>query len=225
MIASMQTVRFSQVVAQSGQPEPYTLWVAPEKDPEFQSALKQQRVMTVHQETVGAKKDYGEVGFSGDHQSTLLLFPKSLKAFEGKRVIGVKYDLLAPAPEVKARPKKVQSPPPAKPAAKAQPPPPPPPAPKPMRKLPAVVKEPAKPAATPFAPLRVFRAEEAAKLALKPNTKAPAAPPEPAREKPAPKSDPDALDRLKREVQRAMKQLQSGKPVAAYQTLEKALAD
>ncbi|HEV7867191.1 MAG TPA: hypothetical protein VGO90_05885 [Chthoniobacteraceae bacterium] len=209
----MKTIRFSQVVAQSGQPEPYTLWSAPEKDQDFQAALKQQRVMTVHQETVGAKKDYGEVGFSGDHQSTLLIFPKSLKAFAEQRVIGVKYDLLAPAPEVKTRSPKAAKTAAPKAAEKALPKPP---ALKPLEEAP-------KPAAVPFGPLRVFRAEEAARPKVNPPAKVPAERREPTPKAPVHEPDSEALERLTREVQRAMKQLQSGKAVAAYQTLEKAL--
>ncbi|MDB6154565.1 MAG: hypothetical protein JWL90_3018 [Chthoniobacteraceae bacterium] len=94
----MKTVRFSQVTAQCGAPEPYTLWNKPESDKRFQRALKEHRIMTIHQETVGSKKDYGEVGFTKDKQGNLLLFGKSLRAFEGRRIIGVKYELLKSAP-------------------------------------------------------------------------------------------------------------------------------
>ncbi|HEV7866821.1 MAG TPA: hypothetical protein VGO90_04020, partial [Chthoniobacteraceae bacterium] len=65
--------------------------------------------------------------------------------------------------------------------------------------------------------------EEAIRPAVKLTAKAAVAPLEPPGETSAAKSDPEALDRLKREVLRAMKQLQSGKAVAAYQTLGKAL--
>jgi hypothetical protein len=89
-----ETIRFSQVVERSGQPEPFTLWVKPEKDRKFQSALKDHRVLTVHQDTVGSKADYGTVGFTEDSHAQFLIFPKSLKRFEGKRIVGVKYELL-----------------------------------------------------------------------------------------------------------------------------------
>ena len=95
---AMKTVRFSDIVKRSGQPESYTLWVAPNKDAEFRRALKAHRVMTVHQETVGTKSDYGTVGFTGDKSASLLIFPKSLTSFEGKRVVGIKYELLKAAP-------------------------------------------------------------------------------------------------------------------------------
>ena len=108
----MSTVRFAQVVAQAGQPEPYTLWAEPKKDADFQKMLKHDRVMTVHQETAGAKKDYGEIGYTGDKSASLLVFPKSLRAFAGKRVIGVKYDLLEPVKTAPPR-KETASPKPA----------------------------------------------------------------------------------------------------------------
>ena len=180
----MQTVRFTQVVARSGQPEPHTLWVALEQDRELQSALKQHRVMTVHQETTGHENDYGEVGYTGDLRSTLLIFPKSLKTFEGRRVIGVKYDALKPTPA-------------AKPAS--------PPAPKPRVETPKQ-----KPPAPKPSPLRVFRPEE---------HEEPAA----VKRKTPSVSLPDAT-RLAAAIRQAMKQLQSGKAVAAYQTLEKSIA-
>jgi hypothetical protein len=53
----MKTVRFSGVVARCGQPEAYTLWTAPESKREFQTSLKQHRVMTVHQDGQGIELD------------------------------------------------------------------------------------------------------------------------------------------------------------------------
>src|SRR5688572_17278959 len=99
----MKTVRFSLVVKKSGQPEPHTLWTKPESDRELQQALKSNRVMTVHQSSVGTRKDYGTVGFAkSSGGGEILIFPKSLKTFEGKRVVGVKYDLLQEPPEIPA---------------------------------------------------------------------------------------------------------------------------
>ncbi len=135
----MKTVRFAKVVAKSGPPEPYTLWSAPEKDPHFQAALKAHRVMTVRQENVGSKKDFGEVGFTKGGKGALLLFPKSLKRFEGQRVVGVKYDLLK-----EARPAKTAPPAKAKKPSKPKTPP------APQQEIP---------------PLRIFRPEEEEKPA------------------------------------------------------------
>jgi hypothetical protein len=88
------TVRFAQVVQESGRPDPVTLWTDPQKDSGFQAAMRQNRVMTVIQETVGTHKDLAIVGFHPVEHASYLVFPKSLGKFEGKRVVGIKYDLL-----------------------------------------------------------------------------------------------------------------------------------
>jgi len=95
-VTAMSAVtRFSQVVKRCGRPTPYVPWTAPAKDPSFRSALKQHRVMTVHLEMRGGKKDFGTVGFQEEPRAQYLLFPRSLRAFTHQRVVGVKYDLLA----------------------------------------------------------------------------------------------------------------------------------
>ena len=91
----MKTTRFADVVEKAGKPTPYALWQPPAKDPVFQKALKAHRVMTVHHETVGQAKDYATVGYTKDKQALLFLFPKSMKRFEGRRIVGIKYELVA----------------------------------------------------------------------------------------------------------------------------------
>jgi hypothetical protein len=94
----MKTARFAEVVEKAGQPTPYALWQPPARDAVFQKALKAHRVMTVHHETVGNARDYGTVGYNTkDKQALLFLFPKSVKRFEGQRIVGIKYDLVAKA--------------------------------------------------------------------------------------------------------------------------------
>jgi hypothetical protein len=149
--------------------------------------------MTVHQENVGTKTDYGEIGFVEGVQGSFLIFPKSLKRYEGKRVVGVKYDLLKEPPLMEAAPKKK----PAKPKAAPKPEPEPEP-----------VKPPPQPAPK-FEPLRVFKPEE----------------PKPVKAKPAAEPDQrEHFNALTREVRKALKKLEQGNSVAAYQILEKALA-
>jgi hypothetical protein len=94
--AGNRTVRFTQVVKRSGEPQVHTLWVAPEKDPELQRAEKANRVMTIHASHRGGKSDVGAVGFdpNADHGGQFLIFPKSLKPFAGARVVGIKFDLV-----------------------------------------------------------------------------------------------------------------------------------
>lgn len=91
----MKTARFSEVVKQCGQPETYLVLVEPAKDKTLQARVKAQRVLTVTQPTVGAKTDYGEVGFKEGGTRQYLIFPKSLRHFVGRKIVGIKYDLLS----------------------------------------------------------------------------------------------------------------------------------
>jgi hypothetical protein len=91
----VKTTRFATIVQAAGAPSVYLLWSPAEKDATFQNAIKQHRVMSVHQETRGTKKDYGVIGFTKDPQAQFLVFPKSIRRFEGTRVVGVDYELLA----------------------------------------------------------------------------------------------------------------------------------
>ena len=125
------TVRFAQLVKECGRPEPVTLWVDPKKDSGFQAAVRGNRVMTVVQETVGTQKDFGLVGFHRAEHASYWIFPKSLDAFKGKRVIGIKYDLLklpTPKGHVKSTAEPTRKPPPkdAEKQIKEQPKKPPP---------------------------------------------------------------------------------------------------
>jgi hypothetical protein len=88
-----QSIRFSELVKTSGQPHAATLWTDPKQDSEFQKAIKKNRVLSVKQETVGTKKDFGMVGFRREKNVSYLIFPKSLPKTDS-RVIGIKYDLL-----------------------------------------------------------------------------------------------------------------------------------
>jgi hypothetical protein len=90
-----KTARFTAVVQKSGHPQTIVLWQDPKKDPGFQSALEQDRIMTVVREPKG--KEYGVAGFKRSKAATYLLFPKKLNAFDGKRIVGIKYEQLAQA--------------------------------------------------------------------------------------------------------------------------------
>lgn len=95
-----QTARFKQVVQRCGQPGMHLSLVAPGKDRELQRLERQSRVMTVHQARRGAGADYGMVGLFNEHGAQVFVFPRSLRRFAGKRVVGIDYDLLADAPSV-----------------------------------------------------------------------------------------------------------------------------
>ena len=91
-LLKVKTARFADLVEKLGKPQPYTLWQKPAADRHFQSALKNHRVMTIQQ--TGSGTEFGEVGFRQGKTASYLIFPKSLKRFENKRVVGVKWDLV-----------------------------------------------------------------------------------------------------------------------------------
>ena len=194
----MKTVRFSELVRKCGQPESYVLWTAPAKDPEFKRAIEKNRVLTVHQENRSGKKDYGVVGFTKDPHAELLIFPKSLQRFAGKRAVGLRYELLKTSGEKKSTHREK-----AKrfavfhsatvTGAKSD-----------DRQPPETPEEEKK---TPTA-LRKSRHPHPVRASAKPR--------EPARKSPS---------ALAREVRRALTELKKGKSIAAYQRLEKALEE
>ncbi len=209
-----ETVRFSRVVQQSGQPETYTLWVKPDQDKAFAALLRQDRVLTVHQETAGAKADYGLVGYTEDRHRSLLVFPKSLKMFAGKRIIGIKYDELKGMSSSDSAP----APPPKKGVASKKHFPPP----KIHKPARAEVRE-KKPVSPPqnqipFPKPEVVRfekpekAEEPEKVAKEP-------------EKMVTEDSADELSRLKKAVEKALEALAKDKPVTAFNGLKEAVRE
>jgi len=91
-LLKVKMVRFAEVVEKAGKPEPYTLWQKPATDRHFQSALKNHRIMTIQQSDSGT--EFGLVGFKQSKTASYLIFPKSLKRFENKRVVGIKWDFV-----------------------------------------------------------------------------------------------------------------------------------
>jgi hypothetical protein len=93
----MKTARFAAIVEAAGKPDTHLLLVSPEKDKTLQAAIKEHRVMTVHQPLVGNKADYATVGFASGQARQFLIFPKSISKFNGMHIVGINYDLLKPA--------------------------------------------------------------------------------------------------------------------------------
>ena len=91
-LLKVKTVRFADLVDQAGKPEPYTLWQKPAQDRHFQSALKNHRIMTIQESESGT--EFGMVGFKQSKTARYLVFPKSLKRFENKRIVGINWDLV-----------------------------------------------------------------------------------------------------------------------------------
>jgi hypothetical protein len=91
-LLKVKTARFTVVAEKCGRPEVYTLWQKPKADRHFQSLLKNNRVMTVKPSESGT--DFGEVGFKEKKGARYLAFPKSLKRFEGQRIVGIDWALV-----------------------------------------------------------------------------------------------------------------------------------
>ena len=91
-LLKVKTARFAQVVEDCGEPEVYTLWQKPAQDRHLQSQIKNNRVMTI-QKSEGSV-EFGMVGFKKRERAIYLTFPKSLKRFENKRIVGVKWELV-----------------------------------------------------------------------------------------------------------------------------------
>ena len=91
-LLKIKTARFSQITEGCGKPEVYTLWQKPSADRHLQSQIKNNRVMTVLKSESGT--DFGIVGFKESKEARYLIFPKSLKRFAEKRIIGIDWALV-----------------------------------------------------------------------------------------------------------------------------------
>jgi hypothetical protein len=91
-LLNTKTVRFSQIVEKCGKPQVYTLWQKPSGDRHLQAQLRNNRVMTVQKTESGT--DFGMVGFKERKGASYLVFPKSLKRFADKRIVGIDWALM-----------------------------------------------------------------------------------------------------------------------------------
>ena len=91
-LLKVKTVRFAQVVEKAGKPTVYTLWQKPTHDRHLQSQIKNHRVMTIQRSESGT--EFGLVGFKERKGASYLIFPKSLKRFENKRIVGINWELV-----------------------------------------------------------------------------------------------------------------------------------
>ena len=87
-----KTARFAQVVEKAGKPDVYTLWQKPAQDRHLQSEIKNNRVMTIQKGETGS--EFGIVCFKEKKGASYLIFPKSLKRFENRRIVGINWDLV-----------------------------------------------------------------------------------------------------------------------------------
>jgi hypothetical protein len=87
-----KTARFSRVVENCGKPQVYTLWQKPSADRHLQAQIKKNRVMTILKSEGGT--DFGIASFKESRDARYLIFPKSLKRFAEKRIIGIDWALV-----------------------------------------------------------------------------------------------------------------------------------
>ena len=91
-LLKIKTARFSQVIDRCGKPQVYTLWQKPSTDRHLQSQIKNHRVMTILKSDSGT--DFGIVGFKETKEARYLIFPKSLKRFAEKRIVGIDWSVV-----------------------------------------------------------------------------------------------------------------------------------
>jgi len=91
-LLKVKTARFADVVETAGRPEVYTLWQKPAQDRHLQSEIKNNRMMTIKKSEAGS--EFGMVGFKEQKGASYLIFLKSLKRFENKRIVGINWDLV-----------------------------------------------------------------------------------------------------------------------------------
>ena len=91
-LLKIKTARFSQISEKCGKPEVYTLWQKPSADRHLQVQIKKTRLMTILKSESGT--DFGIVGFKESKEARYLVFPKSLKRFAEKRIIGIDWTLV-----------------------------------------------------------------------------------------------------------------------------------
>ena len=91
-LLKVKTSRFSQIVEKCGKPQVYTLWQKPSTDRHLQAQMKKNRVMTVLKSETGT--DFGIIGLKESKEARYLIFPKSLKRFAERRIIGVDWALV-----------------------------------------------------------------------------------------------------------------------------------
>jgi len=92
-LLKIKTTRFSQIIEKCGKPQVYTLWQKPSIDRHLQAQIKKSRVMTILKSDSGT--DFGIVGFKESKEARYLVFPKSLKRFAEKRIIGIDWALVS----------------------------------------------------------------------------------------------------------------------------------
>jgi hypothetical protein len=92
------SVRFSEIVKTAGKPEIYLPLTDPRRDRNFMRAVQEERVLSLKQKPTETRKDFGVVGYVAERFVSYLVFSRPLTSFKGKRVIGIKYEVMDEAP-------------------------------------------------------------------------------------------------------------------------------
>jgi hypothetical protein len=213
----MSAVRFSKVIEACGKPDFHLLLIDPAKDKTLQAAIKSDRVMTIYQQS--GETDHGIVGFEQGRSRQFLVFPKPLKAFQGQRIVGIKYELLEDAPTPKPEPAKPAAEPPQEPASAKK------------GSEPSKRADPQTPTVVPKAATAKPKAAERANEKAWDHRNSGAdsedkvvkfQKPEPVEQR-AVASERDDIKELKRRVREAMEALEEGKQVVAFNLLKRIL--
>jgi hypothetical protein len=93
-----KTIRFGDLVRNSGRPEVVTLWVEPKKDRSFTRAVRENRVLTIHDDPKGHRKEFGQIGFHHEPGAIYMVFPKPLPDAPESRIVGINYQLAEDRP-------------------------------------------------------------------------------------------------------------------------------
>jgi hypothetical protein len=88
-----KTARFTVLVEKSGAPELYTHRMKPVADRRYHTLYKAHKVMTI--QTSDAGTEFGIAEYCERKGARYLSFPKSLKRFEQRRIVGINWDLVA----------------------------------------------------------------------------------------------------------------------------------
>ena len=91
-VLEVKTARFAVVVGKCGPPEVYNLWQKPEADRKFQSLIKNHKVMTIQATDAGT--EFGVADYCERKGARYLAFPKSLKRFADRRIVGINWELV-----------------------------------------------------------------------------------------------------------------------------------
>jgi hypothetical protein len=216
----VSTVRFSKVIEACGKPDIHLLLIDPAKDKTLQAAIKSDRVMTLYQES--GSTDHGIVGFEQGRSRQFLVFPKSLKPFNGQRIVGIKYELLedAPVPEKETAQKEPVKPvdeeaPKLAPARKTSEP-----SKRADRQVPTVVPKAATAKQKEAEPAETESEDQESSKAASEDKVVKFQKPEPVE---PPAAERDDIKELKQRVREAMDALEAGKQVVAFNLLKSIL--